>query len=71
VVIETENRPEQLWVPSTAEALAHNDYTNEVWPSAQRFDFWIAECKSEGCNIFDAKCVPGCCYVSPCASCQI
>lgn len=39
VRLETENRPDQLWVPSTAVALEHKDYVQESWPSGQRFDF--------------------------------
>ena len=55
VRLETENRPDQLWVPSTAVALEHKDYVQESWPSGQRFDFWIATCKEADCNMLSAE----------------
>ena len=53
--LETENRPEKQWVPKGAASLYHNDYVAEHWPSAQRFNFWIAQCKTEGCNALDQE----------------
>ena len=40
-----QNRPEEQWVPSGAQALEHNKYTGSMWPSTQRFEFYIAKCK--------------------------
>ena len=60
VALETENRPERQWVPSTAPALAHNNYVQQAWPSSSRFNIWVAECQpaegdEEACNVLDAK----------------
>lgn len=55
-MLQTENRPDKLWIPSSAPALAHNDYVKVNWPSQQRFDLWIATCKDKDtstCNLLD------------------
>lgn len=55
MMLETENRPDKQWVPEGAAALEHNEYVTNAWPSAQRFNLWIAECKTSGCNAWDAE----------------
>lgn len=55
MMLETESRPDKQWVPAGAVALEHNEYVTGNWPSAQRFNLWIAECKGSGCNAWDAK----------------
>ena len=61
-VLVTENRPEKQWVPDGAPALEQKDYVDKTWPSEQRFNFWIAQCKKdknaapgEGCSLLEPK----------------
>merc|ERR1712166_1604289 len=44
-VLVSENRPEKQWVPTGAAALEQKAYVDATWPSTQRFNFWIAQCK--------------------------
>lgn len=46
-VLVDENRPEKQWVPAGAPALEQKDYVDATWPSTQRFNFWIAQCKDD------------------------
>eukprot|EP00946_MAST-07B_sp_MAST-7B-sp1_P001662 g1662.t1 len=54
-LLVSENRPEKQWVPLGADALEQKIYVDETWPSTQRFNFFIAKCRGEGCNLLDAK----------------
>merc|ERR1719421_130555 len=54
-LLKTENRAEYQWVPRGALGLSHKDYADEMWPSSNRFNFWMARCKTAGCNALDAK----------------
>ena len=61
-VLVTENRPEKQWVPDGAPALEQKDYVDKTWPSEQRFNFWIAQCKKDknavpgtGCSLLEPK----------------
>lgn len=46
-VLVAENRPEKQWVPTGAAALEQKAYVDATWPSTQRFNFWIAQCKKD------------------------
>ncbi len=54
-LLVSENRPEKQWVPTGAAALEQKIYVGETWPSTQRFNFFIAKCRGDGCNLLDAK----------------
>lgn len=56
--VESENRPDKLWIPTGSPALFHKEYVQEAWPSQQRIALWIATCRdADGneCNILEAK----------------
>ena len=53
-MLKNENRAEKQWVPRGAMALDHKDYADGMWPSSQRFNFWIAKSK-DGSNVMTAK----------------
>ena len=52
--LEAENRPDKQWVPEGAVALDHQDYVRANWPSNARWNSWIAQCATPGCNMLDA-----------------
>jgi predicted RND superfamily exporter protein len=52
--LKTENRAEMQWVPRGALGLTHKDYADEMWPSSNRFNFWMAQCTGSNCNALDA-----------------
>jgi len=54
-VLETESRAEFQWVPRGAVALDHSKYAGDTWPGSQQFNFWVATCKGDNCNILDQK----------------
>ena len=54
-LLVSENRPEKQWVPTGAAALEQKVYVDETWPSTQRFNFFIAKCRGESCNILEPK----------------
>lgn len=54
-MLEAENRPEKQWVAKGSISLDQNEYVKDTWPANQRWNFYAAECKTEGCNILEAK----------------
>lgn len=53
-VLKTENRPEKLWVPSTAESLVQNEWVKSTWPSKSRWNSYIAACPADAaCNMLE------------------
>merc|ERR1712225_97462 len=48
-------RPEEQWVARGAPALEQNEAVKNNWPSEQRINMLIANCKGEGCSVLDVK----------------